>query len=41
MSAKQVVEFMKDNVEVFMILDSVEYKSKAIIGELHVVCNIL
>lgn len=37
MSAKQVGEFMKDNVEVFMILDSMKYECKAAIGELHVV----
>lgn len=39
MSSKQVNEFMKDKVEVFMILASMKAGSKAAIGELPGVCD--
>lgn len=38
-TAKQVDECMKDDVEVFMILASMKAESKATIGELPVVCD--
>ena len=40
-SAKQVDKFMKDDVEVFMILASIKAKSKAATRELSVVCDFL
>lgn len=39
MSAKQVDEFMKDEVEVFMILATTKAESEATIGELTMTCD--
>lgn len=38
-SAKKIDEFVKDEVQVFMILASTKTGSKAMIGELLVVCS--
>lgn len=40
-SAKQVDEFVKDSAKVFMILASMNPKSKSVIGEIPVVCDFL